>query len=65
MESRVPTTTPATFIGLLCLKKRSNKKKTWWERLPKGDRFESPTHTQIPILAKSFHFVMFYEIGAF
>ena len=49
MESRVPTTTPATFIGLLCLKKRSNKKKTWWERLPNGDRFESLRHTQIPI----------------
>ena len=33
---------PVIFIGLLGLKERSTEKKTPWERLPKGDRFESP-----------------------
>ena len=36
-----PKTAPVIFIGPLPLKKRSTEEKTPWERLPKGDRFES------------------------
>ena len=36
-----PKTAPVIFIGPLPLKKRSTDEKTPWERLPKGDRFES------------------------
>ena len=41
MKSKVPTTAPVIFIGLLRLKKRSTEKKTPWERLFRGDRFLS------------------------
>ena len=41
MESRASSSCTVIFIGLLHLKKRSNEKKTPWERLLKGYRFES------------------------
>ena len=41
MKSKVPTTAPVIFVGLLRLKKRSTEKKTPWERLFRGDRFLS------------------------
>ena len=34
-------TASVIFISLVRLKKRSTEKETPWERLPKGDRFES------------------------
>ena len=36
-----PVTARVIFIGTLPLNKRSTEEKTPWERLPKGDRFES------------------------
>ena len=36
-----PATTPVQFIGPLRLKKKSTEKKIPWEKMPKGDRFES------------------------
>ena len=36
-----PVTARVIFIGTLPLKERSTEEKTLWERLPKGDRFES------------------------